>query len=343
MSSAAHMMDDMIEDPNYAMGGHMSMMPNSMGGMRPIMGVVDQMGGQGAGAGRMASPQWLQHQQQMRCMPSEYQRYPSHMSQQGMGMYGGGGGLPPQVQRVRMNFGGGGGGGGHPQGFPSGDGGMMAQYNHMQQQQQQMMMHQKRMQLKSQMAAAAAASIRSGPPTGMQTAPSQSIVSQQQQQRGLSQIQMEMQTTQTQQQQQQQPSQQPQQQTTVPQAQQPTLPCSLPPPSMASSAPGASGLRPTTQGLAKRAPSPRRPPPHYADTVSMQSMARMQRMMPGVLAPQHGAGLEMAGYGTEQSHLRFPMAPDYSQSLGGAPMEGVQQFPSSTHSSLARFPNNMPQ
>lgn len=304
-------MDDMIDDPSYSMG-HMSMMPNAMGAMRPMM--AGEQVGQG-GAGQMGSPQWLQQQQQfqqqqqqqMRCMPSEYQRYP-RMPQQGLGMYGGN--LPPQVQRVRMNFQS---SMGHAQGF-AGDG-MMMQYgsmSHLQQQQQQMVMNQKRMQLKPQMAPAA---IRPNnlPPQMSAT----SVVSQ----RGIVQMPVEMPP---------QPQQQPQQSSSSA-PQQPALPCSL--------ASSQANLR-TAHGLVKCAPSPRRPPPHYTDTVSMQSMAR--RMVPGTT--RHVVS-DRNPYGAE--HLRFPsmgMAPDYGPSIATPQIEGgIQQFSNSAHGTLPRFPNNMPQ
>lgn len=294
MTGGGHMMDDMIDDPSYSMG-HMSIMPNAM---RPMM----------AGGGeQMGSSQWLQQQQfqqqqqQMRCMPSEYQRYP-RMPQQGLGMYGGN--LPPQVQRVRMNFQS---SMAHAQGF-AGDG-MMMQYgsmSHIQQQQQQVMINQKRMQMKSQMVPA----IRPNnlPPQMSAT----SVLSQ----RGIVQMAVEM-----------PPQQQPQPSSSAPQ--QPALPCSL--------ASSQTGLRPA-HGLVKRAPSPRRPPPHYTDTVSLQSMAR--RMVPGTT--RHLAS-DRNPYGAE--HLRFPMgmASDYGSPITAPQMEGVQQFSNGTHSTLPRFPNNMPQ
>lgn len=310
MTAGGHMMDDMIDDPTYPMG-HMSMMPNAMGGMRPMM-AGEQMGQ--VAAGQMGSSQWLQQQQQqqfqqqqqMRCMPSEYQRYP-RMPQQGLGMYGGN--LPPQVQRVRMNFQS---SMAHAQGF-AGDG-MMMQYGsmshiHQQQQQQQMVMNQKRMQMKSQMVPA----IR---PSNL---PPQMSATSAMSQRGIVQVAVEM--PQPQQQQQQQPS------SSAPQ--QPALPCSL--------ASSQAGLRPA-HGLVKRAPSPRRPPPHYTDTVSMQSMAR--RMVPGTT--RHLAS-DRNPYGAE--HLRFPMgmASDYGSPITAPQMEAVQQFSNGTHSTLPRFPNNMPQ
>lgn len=198
----------------------------------------------------------------------------------------------------------------HPQAF--GSDGMMMQYGsmgHMQQQQQQMVMHQKRMQLKSQMGA----TIRpnNGPPPMSTT----SVVSQ----RGISQMPLDM------------PPQQPQLSAANPQ--QPVLPCSH-----TSSMSSQAGLR-TTHGLVKRAPSPRRPPPHYTDTVSMQSVAR--RMVAGAMPTQHAAP-EMNAYGAD--HLRFPMGivPDYGPSIGSSQMEAVQQFSNNAHSSLSRFPN-MPQ
>lgn len=306
MSAGGHMMDDMMDDPHM---GHMSMMPNSMGGMRTMMSGEQMVQG---GAGRMGSSQWLQQQQQqfqqhqqMRCMQSEYQRYP-HMSQQAMGMYGGN--LPPQVQRVRMNFQG---GMAHPQGF--GGDGMMMQYGSMshlqQQQQQQMVLNQKRMQLKTQMGAVLRPNAGPSPMSATSVAA----------QRGIGQMPVEM------------PPQQP---PAVTPQQPPALPCSL-----ALSMSSQAGLR-TTHGLAKRAPSPRRPPPHYTDTVSMQSMAR--RTVTGMMAVQHGTP-EMNTYGAD--HLRFPvgMVPDYGSSIGAPQMDNVQQFSNSTHGALPRFPNNMPQ
>ena len=291
----------MMDDPGVVGPMGPGGMPLMMPGQGPMMS--DQMG---PGHPRMMSPQWMQQHQMRPDYPR--QQFP-HMQAHPQGMYQAGGGLPPQSQRVRMNFGPT--GMMHPSGFSGAGGGgmnsgeMMPQYGgvagHMQQQQQQqqqqvqmMMNQQRRMQMKPQMSA--------GPSTAqrvMQPGPASAPLD----------------------------------------SQQSPLTCSMP------SNPGlamAPTIRaPHSSNLGKRAPSPRRLP-NYADTVLMhpQMPVGMQHRNAGLKPGMMGSDMGSYGVMNDQVRMRFPHNPaDY----GANPMDGMPYPASNPHESLSQFVNNMPQ
>src|SRR6218665_1675899 len=299
----SHVMDGMMDDP----GGTMCNMPPSM----IMSGMLSSgQGPDSSGQPRMSSSQWLQQQHhQMRSLHPDYggQQFPHHMA-----LGGGGGGMygsnMSQMHRMRMNFGGGGGGPLHQQQqqspYISDD--MIPMYGgpsgHSQQHQQEMemeMMEQRRLQARPRMDGGAGQSVNL--PGGMVISSSQ---------RGIATISHPPSVDMHQQQQ-----------------QPPSFPSSLPSNSALASQPSTR----THTVLGKVTPSPRRPPPHYSDSVLMHQQGgassvtggTMQRTSAMVTAMPSGA-TDLNPYASavaaaDQARLRFPVGttPDFGGTTGG--------------------------
>lgn len=355
MNASSHMMDGMMDDP----GGTMCNMPPGMimSGMMPGQG---SMVSDPSGQPRMSSSQWLQQQQQqhqMRALHPDYgaHQFPPHMALGG-GMYGGAGHMSSsQMHRMRMNFGAGGGGGGgamhqqQQQQSPYIGDDMIPMYGGPSQQQQQqemqmqMMIQQRRLQARPRMDVGPGAGGGGGAGAQSVLAGGAMVVSQ----RGAT---ISHPPADLQQQQQQ------------------------PPPSFPSSLPSNSALaspQPSTRThavLGKVAPSPRRPPPHYSDSVLMHQQqggtsvtgSALQRT--GAMAtamPSSGGATDLnssyaSAVAADQARLRFPVGttPDFGSTSTGAAaagghsslaIDGLQYSKNNPpRDSFSRFVNNLP-
>lgn len=323
MNPAGHMMEGMLDDP----GGPLCNMPP---GMTVMPGMVS---GQGAladlvGSGQMRIPsQWSSQQQQqhqLHAMPPDYgQQFPPHVVMPAGGMYVGknGAGAISHMQRMRMNFGRG--GPMHSQPAYVGDdlmpsyGGPMA-HPSPSQDQMQMMMQQRCVQ-------ARLPRVEMGGRVNAGSMGQQMMLGMQQRCATVGHLPVDIQSPQH----------------------PPSFNCSLPSsPALPVAQPG---LR--THALGKMVSLPRRPPPHYSDSVMMSPG--------GAGVPRTPMGLQNASVRTDlnslnsyatasdQSRVRFSAVGANSEYCGmnihSSSIEGLQHLKNPQRDMLSRFVNNLPQ
>lgn len=325
MNPAGHMMEGMLDDPGGSMcsmpAAGMSVMPGMVSGQSALADLV------GSGQMRMSSQWSSQQQHQLHAMPPDYgQQFQSHVVMPASGMYAGknGAGALSHVQRMRMSFGRGGLMHSQPA-YVSDDlipayGGPMGHPSHSQDQ-MQMMMQQRCVQARLPRMEMGARVSGGGMGQPM-------MLGMQQQQRcaTVGHLPVDIQ----------QPPQHP-----------PSFNCSLP---SSPALPAQPGLRTHALG-GKMTSLPRRPPPHYSDSVMMSPGGTGVQRTPMVL--QNASvrtdlnSLNSYATASDQSRVRFSAVGANSEYCGmnvySSSIEGLQHMKNPQRDMLSRFVNNLPQ
>lgn len=320
MNPAGHMMEGMLDDPGGPLCS-IPVMPGMVSGQSSALADL-------VGSGQMRiSSQWSSQQQQhqLHAMPPDYaQQFQSHAVMPAGGMYAGkngAGALSHHMQRMRMNFGRGG-PMHHSQPAYVGDDLMPPYGGHMghpsqSQDQMQMMMQQRCVQARlprMEMGARVGAGGMGQPMMlGMQ----------QQRCATVGHLPVDVQP----------PPQHP-----------PSFNCSLP---SSSALPAQPGLRTHALGKMTSLP-PRRPPPHYSDSVMMSPGGAGGQRTPMVLQST-SVRTDLNSYATagDQARVRFGAVGANSEYCGmnvhPSSIEGLQHMKNPQRDMLSRFVNNLPQ